>query len=126
MNSTTRLMTADELFLLPSNGHRYELAQGELRTMSPAGFEHGAIGFNLAIPLGQHVAANQLGILVGTDIGFVLSRDPDTVRAPDLALVSRARIQELGVPQKFFPGAPDLAGRDHLAQRHLWRCGRED
>jgi Uma2 family endonuclease len=43
------------------------------------------------------------------DTGFVLARDPDTVRGPDVAFVCRARVERLAHPEQAFPGAPDLA-----------------
>lgn len=110
MSTVTPLLTADDLWKLPTGkGARYELVRGELRTMPPAGFEHGAIGNGLAASLTQYVRANTLGLVVSADTGFVLSRDPDTVRAPDVGFVTRERVEQLGVPKKYFPGAPDLA-----------------
>ncbi len=41
--------------------------------------------------------------------GFILARNPDTVRAADVAFVRQSRIAEIGIPQFYFPGAPDLA-----------------
>ena len=105
---TTTLMTADELWELPSKDHRYELVRGELRTRAPAGFEHGNIGSGLLVSLRQHVNSRGLGRVVGAATGFVLSRDPDVVRSPDVAFVARARVPVEPVV-KFFPGAPDLA-----------------
>lgn len=110
MSTVIQPLTADDLWGLPNGkGQRHELVRGELRTMPPAGFEHGAIGVNLMTPLTQHVKANSLGLVVNADTGFVLARDPDTVRAPDIGFVARERIEQLGVPKKYFPGAPDLA-----------------
>jgi Uma2 family endonuclease len=43
------------------------------------------------------------------ETGFRLSSDPDTVRAPDVAFVSRARIETIGEVEGFWPEAPDLA-----------------
>ncbi len=47
------LMTANELLKLPRGQFRYELLDGVLHTMSPAGFDHGAhcstIGMYLAM-----------------------------------------------------------------------------
>jgi len=43
------------------------------------------------------------------ETGFVLSRDPDTVRAPDVAFVSRQRIPASGIPDSYISAAPDLA-----------------
>ena len=49
-----RLMTADALLQLPTGmGERYELVQGELKIMSPAGSRHGKVVFRIAAVLGQ-------------------------------------------------------------------------
>lgn len=109
MTTTQQLMTAEDLWKLPNDGKRYELVKGELRTMAPAGFEHGSIGIRVATLLADHVRRRQLGVVVGPDTGFTLARDPDVVRAPDVSFVRESRIREVGVPKQFFPGAPDLA-----------------
>ncbi len=109
MSTTTQTITADELLKLPRGEFRYELVKGELRTMSPAGEEHGAVIMNLAIPLGQHVKSNGLGVTYGAETGFKIARDPDTVRAPDIAFVRRERIEQVGIKKGFRDGAPDLA-----------------
>lgn len=109
MNKTTTLLTADDLWNLPKDGKRHELVKGELRTMAPAGFEHGAVGSNLHGALFIHVKGNNLGLLLGAETGFVIERDPDTVRAPDIAFVRKQRIDQGGIPKQFYPGAPDLA-----------------
>jgi Uma2 family endonuclease len=102
-------MTADELLTYPHDNQRLELIKGELRTMAPAGGEHGALTINVTLPVGAYVRANGLGVVFGAETGFILARDPDTVRAPDLAFVRQERIPPTGVPRGFFPGAPDLA-----------------
>jgi Uma2 family endonuclease len=38
----------------------------------------------------------------------LLASDPDTVRAPDVAFVSRERVEEAGRVTGYWPGAPDL------------------
>jgi Uma2 family endonuclease len=109
MTTTLQRSTASELYAMPDDGFRYELVKGELRKMSPAGGEHGAIIFNLSIPLGQHIKANNLGQGFGAETGFKIASDPDTVRAADIAFVRRERIPESGIPKNFWPLAPDLA-----------------
>ena len=109
MSTTLQQVTADELFAKRKDGFRYELVKGELRKMSPAGSEHGAIIVNVTVLLGQHVKANKLGVCFGAETGFKMASDPDTVRAPDVAFVRRERVLESGIPKKFWPGAPDLA-----------------
>lgn len=109
MSTTTQLMTADELLKLPRGRFRYELIKGELRTMSPAGQEHGAVIMNLAAPLATHVKAHKLGFVFGAETGFKLAINPDTVRAPDIAFIARARIEREGILKGYGVGAPDLA-----------------
>lgn len=55
--------------------------------MSPAGYRHGRIAQRLARLIDVHVIAHGLGEVVAAETGFRLSRDPDTVRAADVAFV---------------------------------------
>ena len=82
MSTTTQLITAEELLTMPDDGFRYELVEGELRRMSPAGHNHGRIAMRLAIPLGKFIADNNLGAVYAAETGFKLKSNPDTVRAP--------------------------------------------
>ncbi|HEY0406415.1 MAG TPA: Uma2 family endonuclease [Pyrinomonadaceae bacterium] len=109
MSTTTQTMTADELFMLPDEDHRYDLIKGELRKMSPAGAEHGALAARLTGALMQYVEQHELGEVFGAETGFKLASNPDTVLGPDLAFVSKERIPPTGIPVTYWPGAPDLA-----------------
>jgi Uma2 family endonuclease len=100
------LLTADDLWQLPDDGQRHELVRGELRTMAPPGEEHGWLMMNLGTPLAAYVRANGLGRVYG-ELGCKLEADPDTVRAPDVAFISQARLSEAPQPG-YWPGAPDL------------------
>ena len=94
---------------MPDDGYRYALVRGELQRMTPAGFDHGAVIMNLAAPLARHVKTGRLGVVCGAETGFVLERQPDTVLAPDIAFVRKARIPAGGRPRTFWNGPPDLA-----------------
>ena len=109
MSTTTKLVTAEELFEMPDDGFRYELVEGELRRMAPAGYEHGTVALKLTIPLGQYVEENDLGDVFAAETGFLLKTNPDTVRAPDLAFVRRERVSQVGDTKSYGVGAPDLA-----------------
>jgi Uma2 family endonuclease len=41
--------------------------------------------------------------------GFRLETGPDTVRAPDAAFIARERLPVGGLPERYWPAAPDLA-----------------
>lgn len=88
------------------DGFVYELVDGELRKMSPAGFEHGHIAMLIGASLSNHVRRNGLGRVTAAETGFRLRENPDTVRAPDVAFVRRARVVDV---RGYFPGAPDVA-----------------
>ena len=102
-------MTAEDLFILPDDGYRYELAGGALVRMTPTGAEHGAVTARLGQILTGHVVARRAGVCCGAETGFILRRNPDVVRAPDAAFVARERIPKTGVPRSYWPFAPDLA-----------------
>ena len=101
-------MTAEELAALPDDGYRYELVAGEVRRMPPAGFEHGGVAMELGSRLATFVRDHGLGQVVAAETGFLLGRDPDTVRAPDAAFVRADRIPPPAQRRGFPPLAPDL------------------
>ncbi len=104
-----RLMTAAELLELPDDHRRHELVAGFMVSEPPASFRHGDIAAELFRRLIEFVRREDLGRVVSTETGFSLAHDPDTVRAPDVAFVSSARINRAGAFRGFFPGPPDLA-----------------
>jgi Uma2 family endonuclease len=109
LSARVRNMTAEELLRVPDDGRRYELVRGELRTMAPVGHPHGRIAMRIAAQLFQHVEERGLGTVYAAETGFVLGRNPDTVRAPDAAFVRRERVEEVEETEGYWPGAPDLA-----------------
>jgi Uma2 family endonuclease len=108
MSTQARLLTAEDLWNMPGDQRR-ELVRGELRTMGPAGSEHGAIIINLSVLLAVYVRQHKLGVVFGAETGFVLARDPDVVRGADVSFVKALRIPRTGIPKKFWEGVPDLA-----------------
>jgi Uma2 family endonuclease len=109
VDTPARITATELLTLSKDSAHRYELTQGDLKTMSPAGAKHGDIALEIGSRIRIHATDQQLGRAFGAETGFLIERNPDTVRAPDAAFVSQARLQETGVPTTYFPGAPDLA-----------------
>jgi len=109
MTEQSAQMTAAVLFSLPDDGKRRELVDGVVRVMEPTGFGHGIVSAHVAALLRAHVVAHHLGVALGAETGFVLRSDPDTVRAPDAAFVTKARVEAVGYTDRFWPEAPALA-----------------
>jgi len=101
--------TAEGLWNLPDDGMRHELVEGQLRTMTPAGAEHGRVAMTAGRLLSVHVHTTGSGVTFGAETGFVLASDPDTVRAPDTAFVTGAHADAVGRTISFWPGPPDFA-----------------
>ena len=84
----TKLLTADDLLRLYSEGVRGELIRGVLHETMAKGEEHGFIVMNICILVGGFVKPRRLGRVVGSDSGVQLEWNPDTVREPDVAFIS--------------------------------------
>ncbi len=108
-DTRTITTTAEDLLELPDNGKHYELVEGELREMVPAGARHGSTAARLTSLLDQHIRTERLGIVLAAETGFRISRNPDTVRAPDVSFVAGERIPPDGPPAGYWELAPDLA-----------------
>lgn len=107
MGSQAHLMTADELLRSDVPNKSTELVRGVLVVREPPGGLHGHLSARLTFLLGQHVYPARAGMLFSQDTGFLIARDPDTVRAPDVAFVSAHRTAAVG--SGYVPFAPDLA-----------------
>ena len=95
MRTRKTSFTADELIHLPRGKCRYELVKGELFEMPPAGGRHGSVAMRIGILLGSHVMRNRLGEVFAADTGFIVRRDPDTVRAPDACFIGTFRVRRI-------------------------------
>ncbi|MGQ9881407.1 MAG: Uma2 family endonuclease [Armatimonadota bacterium] len=102
--------TIDDLWdLSHRTGKRYELVRGELRELTPTGWEHGRICARLARLLDVYASEQGVGVVLGAETGCVLQTEPTpTVRAADVAFVRRDRLPEGMVPQQFGAVVPDL------------------
>ncbi len=108
MNTAT-LVTAEQLMRMPNDGCRYELVSGELREISPPDVIHGLVMSAFNELLRYYARTHKLGSVLGGDPSFLLERDPDTVRGPDVAFIRRERLAANPLAHAAWPGAPDLA-----------------
>jgi Uma2 family endonuclease len=101
-------VTVDEFARLPDDDFKYELVSGVVHRMSPVGGLHGVVVSRLLAALVAWAERGDAGAVM-TETGFVLTTNPDTVRAPDISFVRRERIKTHGLPVGFWQGPPDLA-----------------
>lgn len=101
-------MTAEEFWSLPGDGKWRSLVRGEVVEELPPGGSHGLVALEVSVRL-REWSRNGAGGAVGVESGFVLSRDPATVRGPDIFYVGPERMPGAGVPEAFWDMAPDLA-----------------
>ena len=76
--------------------------------MSPGKPRHAAVEARIVKSLLVFVDTNDLGEVFGSSGGYVVARDPDTVREPDVSFVTAERLKGQDL-DAFFEGAPDLA-----------------
>lgn len=104
---TTKLITAEELLKMGDIG-RCELIYGKLVKRSLASFRYGETATRIGHLVADFVEEQELGVVLAPGTGFIVERDPDVVRAPDVSFVRKQRVPR-GTWNKYFPGVPDLA-----------------
>ena len=108
MSAQPARLTAEELLRTPIADKRVELVRGVLVVREPAGSTHGLVAMNLGVELAVYVKRTGAGAVYAAETGFQLATNPDTVRAPDVAFVTRDRVPPRGTTG--YPAlAPDLA-----------------
>ncbi len=108
MVTTTRRYTAEDLWQMPG-GEPWELWDGELRSVPPAGGEASYVASTINFLLRLFLRDDNLGMVTTADGGYVLTHAPDTVVAPDVAFIRWTRLPDGRPPRKHVPVPPDLA-----------------
>jgi len=127
-----RLLTAEEFYDLYA-GQNFELVRGKVvdaqsglpisewytRTAEAFGMPvaaeamtspiHGLLQSRLSALLENYLAGNPVGKAVA-NTGFILRRNPDITRAPDVAFIAANQIESHPIPERgFWEVTPDLA-----------------
>ena len=103
-----KLLTAEDLLRLHSRGFRGELINGVLRETVPAGKRHARLAIRIGGEFDRHVRRNRSGQVGGTDGGVFVSRNPDTVREPDIYFVSAERLPLDDQSDGYLEAVPEL------------------
>jgi Uma2 family endonuclease len=90
MATHTRLLTAEEFAQLEDEDAR-ELVEGVVVVAPPPEPWHGEVAATVLLGFGSHVNQHRLGRTYAAETGFIIRRNPDTVRAPDFAFVREER-----------------------------------
>jgi len=106
MTVQEKLLTAEDLAAMPDDGKRHELVKGRLVEMSPPKLQHGILQTLVARFISAYADEHKLG-LTFTEVGCILSRNPDNVRAPDVAFLAEGRLKSVDFGA-YLPVAPDL------------------
>jgi len=100
-------MSAEAFWQMAQTDKKLELVRGEvIEYMSPGGLQG---GFSLGIGALLRTFARSTGGYAGVEAGFLLERNPDVVRLPDVSFVCAEHIPDTGIPETFWPQAPDVA-----------------
>jgi Uma2 family endonuclease len=98
------LLTYDDWLLLPEDGLRYELIDGELFVTPPPNIKHQRVSRDLEFLLMTYLRRSATGELFDAPVGVRL--DDRSVLEPDLVVVLREHAGAVGT--QVIEGAPDL------------------
>lgn len=102
----TSPISGEELFVMPNIGSA-ELINGEIVHRMPAGHVHGLLEALLASSLFNFVYPRQIGQVLAGEVGIYTRRNPDSVRAADVAFISNERLQQVQ-SRSFLDISPEL------------------
>jgi Uma2 family endonuclease len=101
-----RMITGEELFAMGDIGPA-ELVRGEVVRQMPTGHSHGIIESLITFFLTHFVRQHRSGHVMNGEVGIYIQRNPDTVRAADVAFISNERYQQVQSPS-YLDVAPEL------------------
>ena len=93
---------------LPSGAVRYELDDGRLIIMAPAGDFHGAYESNLVVDLKLQGERKGYGKARCGEVGIILGRGPDKLVGADALFICNARLPIKTSPEGYLETIPDL------------------
>jgi Uma2 family endonuclease len=102
--STATKLTYDDYVLMPDDGQRHELIDGEHYVVPAPALFHQFVSGNIHMALGAYVRAHNLGVLAYAPVDVIFSHE--SVVQPDLVFVRSEHAALL--EQRGILGAPDV------------------
>jgi Uma2 family endonuclease len=102
------LLSAEEFALLPEVGRHLALVRGQVVEEPLPGVRQGIVAAKIGIRIDRWSEAQRSGV-IALRTGFILARNPDTVRGPDVCFVRAERLPPGELPDTFLDFAPDVA-----------------
>src|SRR5688500_6248867 len=94
--------------LLLVDNDLYEVIAGETFAVAPSSYDHSRFGLRLGGRLEVFATDNDLGEVVGSDIGILFREPPRLMLGPDAAFVAKDRLPPDWDRSKFLRVGPDL------------------
>ena len=118
VQTTTRLVTGEQLLAMGDIGP-CKLIDGVVVSMSQTGERYGFLASRLISLLYQWSQHTEAGWVMGGEVGIYVRRDPDRMRAADIAFWSKRKRPD-GLSTGFSEVAPDLVV-EILSPTDRWR-----
>lgn len=121
------LLTVADLDLMPDDGNRYEVIEGEILVSRAPGLAHQRVSRNLLVIISHYLEQHPFGEVLAAP-GVMFSELSGVI--PDLIFIGNERRREIAAGERVL-GAPDLvveivspgaenARRDRVAKRQLY------
>lgn len=101
------LLSSEDFAALGDIG-RADLIRGRIVPLTKPRPKHGRITMRLGSAVEQFVRGHKLGETYAAETGYLLERDPDTVRAPDISFM-RVELSRDHEENEWYTHSPDLA-----------------
>ncbi|MBX3055478.1 MAG: Uma2 family endonuclease [Anaerolineae bacterium] len=101
-----KLITGEELYAMGDIGPS-ELVKGEIKYLMPTGHPHGYIENIIGALLYIYSKTHPIGRALSGEVGIYTRRNPDTVRAADVAFISHKRLAQAQT-EGYLNVAPEL------------------
>lgn len=108
MTTEATILTADEFRTLADPSSLMELEAGVLVEFRHPGLHHGYVCNRIGCVVGSYVEQHQLGWTISNNAGIITTRDPDTVRGPDVMYYSYQRLPKEDLPEGYAEVAPEV------------------